>query len=168
MIGLLTLFLLFILIFVVNLIATRFSKDFSSDDNPKLRKRLYRGMVFFIIFILIGDEIIGGTQMAYFCLVEPDVQVLIDDLEGRKVRGTTEFHIKESAILEVKKGTRKFIDVESQELVATGYTYISQGGWLSQAIAFNGSKKPILFNESCSNTKEFYQLISSNQMTLER
>jgi len=164
MIGITVLFLLIVLIFVINFIATRFSTDFSNDDNPKLRKRLYRGMVFFIIFILIGDEIIGGTQMAYFCLSEPELQILVDDLEGRTVRGRSVRRSQEFTLINIMKLTTKVEDANTGELVTKTYWYNATGGGLSRIISFNGSKKPILFNGECSNTKEFYQLRRQNNV----
>jgi hypothetical protein len=168
MIGIVFLFILFILFILVHCIAKLFSNIFPNDDNSKLQKRLYRITLGFIIFVLVGDEIVGGTQLAYFCLSEPKVQKLVDDLKGRTVQSTTAFQVEENTVLTVTKGITRFIDVKNQEIVATGYLYKSQGGWLSRLIAFNGSKAPFLFSGSCSNSKELYQLPITNNMKLLR
>lgn len=164
MIGIIALFCFFILIVVVHSIAYRFAKDFSGDDNPKLRKRLYKVALGFCIFILVGDEIIGGTQLAYFCLSEPKMELLVDELEGRTIQGRMSTSVIENTALEIKKRVTKIYDINSKELVTKKYRYVAKGGWLSRSIAFNDIKKPFLFDGSCSNTKEFEQLIAANKM----
>ncbi|HBY86984.1 MAG TPA: hypothetical protein DEO86_14045 [Colwellia sp.] len=164
MIGITFLFILFILFVVIHGVAKFFSNTFSNNDNPKLQKRLYRIALGFIIFVLVGDEIVGGTQLAYLCLSEPEIQILVDDVKGRTVQIDSTISIKQSTILKIKKSTRTYIDVNNDELIANGYRYNSQGGWLSRTIAFNGNKSPILFTESCSNTKEFRQLGITNNI----
>lgn len=164
MIGIIALFFLFILFVVVHSIANRFANDFSSDDNPKLRKRLYRIALGFIIFVLVGDEIIGGTQLAYFCSTEPKIQVLVDELQGRTVQGQMSTFVKEYTPLQIKKHVTKIFDIDSKELVAKKYWYVAEGGWLARTIAFNDSKKPLFAKHSCSNSKEFEQLLIINNM----
>lgn len=164
MIGITFLFILFILFVVIHGVAKFFSNTFSNNDNPKLQKRLYRIALGLIIFVLVGDEIVGGTQLAYLCLSEPEIQILVDDAKGRTVQIDSTISIKQSTILKIKKSTRTYIDVNNDELIANGYRYNSQGGWLSRTIAFNGNKSPILFTESCSNTKEFRQLGITNNI----
>ena len=164
MIGIIALFLLVIIFVVVHSIANRFANDFSSENNPKLRKRLYWIALGFIIIVLVGDEIIGGAQLAYFCQSEPKVQVLVSNLDGRKVKGTSTYRDKENAILSVRKGKEILVDINTQEIVASGYRYTSKGGWLSRTINFNGSK----IRSSCSNVTELYQLPVTNNMKLQR
>jgi|GEM_PF-2471328 len=165
MIGIIALFCLIVLIIVVHIIANRFANDFSGDSNPKLHKRLYRIALTFILFVLVGDEIIGGTQLAYFCLSENGRQVFVDDLEGRTIqsRSTTTF-VKEYTPIEIQGGVSSIYDINTQELVFKRYWYSARGGWLSRAISFNGSKNPILFDGSCSNTQKLKQLRFKNNM----
>ena len=162
--GIIALFILFILFFAVHRLAKRFSNDFSNDDNPKLRKRLYKIALGFIIFVLVGDEIVGGTQLAYFCLSEPEKQVFVDELKGLTIQGRTNILIKEYSPLKIKKYETDLFDINSQELVFKRYWYSAEGGWLSRTISFNGSKNPLLFDGNCSNTKKLKKLRLTNKM----
>jgi len=164
MIGIIAFSILFILIYMVHRIAKRFSTDFSTDDNPKLRKLLYRIALGFLIFVLVGDEIIGGTQLAYFCLSEPKRQVFVDELEGRTIQGRNTTFIKEYTPLDIEKRITEIFDINSHELVFKRYWYSAKGGWLSRTISFNGSKNPLLFDGNCSNTKKLKQLRLTNKM----
>ena len=90
--------------------------------------------------------------------------MLVDDLEGITVQGDMNSYVIEYTLLDIKKMITRIVDVDSQKLVTKKYWYRAQGGWLSHLIAFNGSKRPLLFDGNCSNTKEFRQLRHSNNM----
>ncbi|MDO6446254.1 hypothetical protein Q4493_10770 [Colwellia sp. 1_MG-2023] len=164
MIGIIALFFLVIIFVIVHSIANRFANDFSSENNPKLRKRLYKFAFSFCVLLLVGDEVVGGTQMAYFCLSEPKLEILVDDLKDRTVKGSSVRSHQEFTLIKIMKLITTVVDVNTGELITKTYWYKATGGWLSRTIAFNGSKKPILFNGECSNTKEFYQLRRQNNV----
>ena len=164
MIGIIALFILVISFVVVHSIAYRFSVDFSNNNNPKLRKRLYWSAIGFLVFILVGDEIIGGMQMAYFCLSETKLEILDDELENRTVRAESTIFSQKNTILDVRKSIRSYMDINTGKVIIKGYRFKSDGGWLSRVISFNENQAPILFDDSCSTNEEFKRLRLKNNM----
>ncbi|OEG75478.1 hypothetical protein BEL05_08585 [Shewanella colwelliana] len=124
----------------------------------------YIAVVFTCYMALIGDEIIGGIQFGYLCYNRPSIEVLVDELEGRKVRLHSERNLLSNTLLEISKGTSKAVDVDTNEVVIQSMTYRVDGGWLSHWIDFNGHANPFFFDNSCGPGKKFRALMKTHNI----
>jgi hypothetical protein len=113
---------------------------------------------------LIGDEIIGGIQFGYLCYNKPNIEVLVDELEGRKVRLHANSTLLSNTLLEIYEATSKAVDVDTNEIVLQSVAYRVDGGWLSHWINFNDHTNPFFFDNNCGPGKKFRALMRTHNI----
>ncbi|AQS37583.1 hypothetical protein Sps_02429 [Shewanella psychrophila] len=114
--------------------------------------------------ILIGDEVIGGIQFGYLCYTTPGLEVLVDDLEGRKVKTTFESTEVILTPIKITEDLYTTHDIDTHEVVFKSVGYDGYGGWLANWINFNSFSGPYLFDGYCGLGREKRKLIELYNM----
>jgi len=57
----------------------------------------------------------------------------------------------------IEEGDRKWVDINTKELLLEYKGYDARGGWLSSSIGFNSVYKPYTFDGSCGLTNNEFQ-----------
>ncbi|OEG75265.1 hypothetical protein BEL05_02085 [Shewanella colwelliana] len=165
MIGILTFIFLIFSVFFVRWFA-KWCTEFVPEGPAK--RYSFWGVIAACMFILLGDEVIGGIQFGYLCYAGPGLEVLVDDLEGRKVKGTSS--MTEIKLSPIKINETKIVmkDVGTGEPVFEYSLYDAEGGWLTHWINFNGSSESFLYSDGCYRDLGINELILKNNMAKEK
>ncbi|OEG74861.1 hypothetical protein BEL05_02070 [Shewanella colwelliana] len=162
MIGILTFIFLIFFVFFVRWFA-KWCTEFVPDGPAK--RYSFWGVIAACMFILLGDEVIGGIQFGYLCYAGPGLEVLVDDLEGRKVKTTSERTELNLTPIKITENLYTTYDVDTNEVVFKSVGYNGYGGWLAHWIHFNSFKDPFLFDGYCGLGREKRKLIELHNMT---
>ena len=91
--------------------------------------------------------------------------VLVDDLEGRRVKTTSVRTELNMTLIKVTENLYTTSEVDTNEVVFKSVGYSGYGGWLAHWINFNDRKGPYLFDGYCGTGKEERKLIKLHNMT---
>ncbi|MCS6128058.1 hypothetical protein G3485_13805 [Shewanella baltica] len=159
---------MFFLLVLILPIILFFSKWCTHYIQPGMTKLLsFIGVLFTCYMILIGDEVLGGIQFGYLCYLSPRLEVLTDELEGRKIRSTSSITEVKLSPVKIKEELVVMKDVDTGQPIFKYSYYRFYGGWLAHWINFNGFKGPYFYSNTCNQGSGSKLLIINNNIVVE-
>ncbi|OEG75268.1 hypothetical protein BEL05_02100 [Shewanella colwelliana] len=164
MIGILTFIFLIFFVFFVRWFA-KWCTEFVPDGPAK--RYSFWGVIAACMFILLGDEVVGGIQFGYLCYLSPRLEVLTDELEGRRIRSTSSITEVKLSPVKIKEELVVMKDVDTGQPIFKYSYYRFYGGWLAHWTNFNGFKGPYFYSNTCNQGSGSKLLIINNNIVVE-
>jgi hypothetical protein len=125
---------------------------------PQRRWRSYaKFLVFaFLIFLPVGDEVIGGFQLRALCKANAVLKIDAEKIKGKQIRVLFEPSNKylDGTPISIRWTRRSFRDVGTNEEFASYSSYVASGGWFIRTLAMGNGVTPMtIFPSSCIATE---------------
>jgi hypothetical protein len=138
---------------------------------PRPWRPFAKSLVFaFLIFLAVGDEVVGGFQLRALCKENAVLKINAEKIKGKQIRVEGDPGNKPLGDTAIKiLWTRlSFRDVETNEELASYSRYVASGGWFIRTLAMGNSVTPMtIFPSSCTaegigNLAKNYDFKSTN------
>lgn len=160
--GIILLLVLAIWIYVV--------KKLSGFCVLKMQSSLKKTIVYYVVFTILlitplVDEVIGKFQFNSLCSLNNRLIFNEDNLKGKTVRTKEVIQRKIHNIIPITEQTRKWLDVETEEILVVHKMYDAEGGWISRLIGYPDGR-PYTFNGRCGyvDTYKLFQKLDVTKM----